>query len=156
MTMCLIRCWLLLNTYWATTTCHACIFTFTPYIKWKKEKEKSHQGAVPRWQNNRMGRQLSPLKIHQKIICNRSKFHKKLLNAGRETQIPREMHGPPGTVPSWCTWEPGQLGPVKCTLLWAMETPVWSIHWEHPPHMLVAFAWGLSPSPQHNWAREPE
>ena len=43
-------------------------------LKWKIRKEKKPPG---RCQKYRMGRPLSPLQIHQKIICTRSHFHKK-------------------------------------------------------------------------------
>ena len=44
---------------------------------------------VPSSRRNRIGRQLSPPVIHQKIIWMLSNFHKNLMNAGREHQEPR-------------------------------------------------------------------
>ena len=41
------------------------------------------EGMVPRWQRNRMGRPLSPPKIHQKIIWMLSDFHKTTSDAAK-------------------------------------------------------------------------
>jgi len=58
-----------------------------------------------------------------------------------ETNSPEETHGSPGTVPSWRTWKPEQLGPGRCT--WAMATPTWSSHCECSPYAPAEFTVSL-------------
>ena len=63
---------------------------------WKKNYDnldsilKSKEGEVLRRQRNRMGRPISPSKIHQRNISMLSKFHKTTSEFGRGYQAPRE------------------------------------------------------------------
>ena len=103
-------------------------------LKWKIRKEKSHQVDV---RSIGWGGHFLPYKYIKRSSAREATSTRKLLNAGRGTQIPTEMHAPSGTAPTWCTLDPEWPGPGKCTLPRAMATPVWSIHCEHPRPVLV-------------------
>ena len=76
----------------------------------KKDKKKAAREMSVGW-----GDHFLPHKYIKNSSAREETTTRKLLNAGGGTQIPREMHGPSGTAPSWCTWDPDWPGPGMCT-----------------------------------------